>query len=296
MSRNAGIELQELRTVSPRKQAYHCQQAHGGITGLISGFSDMKELFQKIADYYDFPVEEILFCTRNTHRVDMKSLIDSELYFDDFIFVHQKRGEERSGTDSVLGLTLTDNGNGYTFIKGIQKRSLIDQSKEIQIGDHIEKINDKSLVGLGHAEVVNYIKSIPTGNKLVMHLVEPLKTLDDVINCAMKRINGLLYDFIEIYDAELCEMRCSPTIISLLKLIRLYIHDNNHFLNPFTANKLYEITLGKKNPNELAAAVDSCELEYFGFTDDFLIELWGIVSDAKEGRLVAAGAGQDNAN
>ncbi|ODM87025.1 PDZ domain-containing protein GIPC1 [Orchesella cincta] len=189
----------------------------------------MKELFQKIADYYDFPVEEILFCTRNTHRVDMKSLIDSELYFDDFIFVHRKGG--------------------------IQKRSLVDQCKEIQIGDHIEKINDKSLVGLGHAEVVNYIKSIPTGNKLVMHLVEPLKTLDDVTNCAMKRINGLLYDFIEIYDAEL-------------------------------SNKLYEITLGKKNPNELAAAVDSCELEYFGFTDDFLIELWGIVSDAKEGDLL----------
>ncbi|ODM87158.1 PDZ domain-containing protein GIPC1 [Orchesella cincta] len=252
MSRNAGIELEELRTVSPRKQAYHCQQAHGGITGLISGFSDMKELFQKIADYYDFPVEEILFCTRNTHR-----LIDSELYFDDFIFVHRKgvrKEVELTKVEGVLGLTLTDNGNGYTFIKGIQKRSLVDQSKQIQIGDHIEKINDKSLVGLGHAEVVNYIKSIPTGNKLVMHLVEPLKTVSRTLNSYTNN--------------------------------RLYIHDNNHFLNPFTANKLYEITLGKKNPNELAAAVDSCELEYFGFTDDFLIELWGIVSDAKEGDLL----------
>ncbi|ODM86718.1 PDZ domain-containing protein GIPC1, partial [Orchesella cincta] len=183
---HATLELNsKLRTVSPRKQAYHCQQAHGGITGLISGFSDMKELFQKIADYYDFPVEEILFCTRNTHRVDMKSLIDSELYFDDFIFVHRKgvrKEVELTKVEGVLGLTLTDNGNGYTFIKGIQKRSLVDQCKEIQIGDHIEKINDKSLVGLGHAEVVNYIKSIPTGNKLVMHLVEPLKTVSRTLN------------------------------------------------------------------------------------------------------------------
>ncbi|ODM86719.1 PDZ domain-containing protein GIPC1 [Orchesella cincta] len=262
MSHNAGIELEKLRTVSPRKQAYQCQQAHGGVTGLISGFSDIKDFSRKLQ------IIMISLLRENTHRVDMKSLIDSELYFDDFIFVHRKGARkevELTKVEGVLGLTLTDNGNGYVFIMGIQKRSLVKQCKEIQIGDHIEKINDKNLVGLGHAEVVNYIKSIPTGNKLVMHLVEPLKTLDDITNCAMKRINGLLYDFIEIYDAKL-------------------------------SNKLHEITLGKKNSNELAAAVDSCELEYFGFTDDFLIELWGIVSDAKEGRLVAAGAGQDNAN
>lgn len=38
---------------------FHCQLAHGSPTGLISGFASVKELYQKIADCYDFPVEEV---------------------------------------------------------------------------------------------------------------------------------------------------------------------------------------------------------------------------------------------
>lgn len=38
---------------------FHCQQAHGSPTGIISGFTNVKELYQKIADCYDIPVEEV---------------------------------------------------------------------------------------------------------------------------------------------------------------------------------------------------------------------------------------------
>ena len=53
---------------SPQNQApqpqrprlvFHCQQAHGSPTGIISGFTNVKELYQKIADCYDLPVEEV---------------------------------------------------------------------------------------------------------------------------------------------------------------------------------------------------------------------------------------------
>ncbi|ODM87026.1 PDZ domain-containing protein GIPC1 [Orchesella cincta] len=166
MSRNAGIETRKAENGLSSKTGLSLPTSSWRCHWLISGFSDMKDFSRKL-------------------QIIMISLLRSELYFDDFIFVHRKgaRKEVELTKVGVLGLTLTDNGNGYVFIKGIQKRSLV--------------INAKN-----------------------------------------------------------------PT------------------------NKLHEITLGKKNPNELAAAVDSCELEYFGFTDDFLIELWGIVSDAKEGRLV----------
>ncbi len=36
---------------------------------------------------------------------------------------------------------------------------------------------------------------------------------------------------------------------------------------------------------DFAEALDNSELESFGFTDDFVIEVWGIVTDAKSGRL-----------
>jgi len=35
---------------------------------------------------------------------------------------------------------------------------------------------------------------------------------------------------------------------------------------------------------ELAEAIDNSDLEAFGFTDDFIFELWGAVTDAKSGR------------
>lgn len=52
------------RTDPPQQQprpklVFHCQQAHGSPTGIISGFTNVKELYQKIADCYDMPVSEV---------------------------------------------------------------------------------------------------------------------------------------------------------------------------------------------------------------------------------------------
>lgn len=45
-------------TKSP-KLVFHCQQAHGSPTGLISGFTNVKELYEKIAKCYDMPPNEV---------------------------------------------------------------------------------------------------------------------------------------------------------------------------------------------------------------------------------------------
>jgi len=41
------------------KLVFHCQLAHGSPTGLISGFSNVKELYQKIADCFEIPVSTV---------------------------------------------------------------------------------------------------------------------------------------------------------------------------------------------------------------------------------------------
>ena len=41
------------------KLAFHCQQAQGSPTGIISGFTNVKELYQKIADCYDMEPTEV---------------------------------------------------------------------------------------------------------------------------------------------------------------------------------------------------------------------------------------------
>lgn len=41
------------------KLVFHCQQAHGSPTGVISGFTNVKELYQKIAECYDMDPKEV---------------------------------------------------------------------------------------------------------------------------------------------------------------------------------------------------------------------------------------------
>ena len=41
------------------KLVFHCQLAHGSPTGLISGFGNVKELYQKIGDCFEIPAQTV---------------------------------------------------------------------------------------------------------------------------------------------------------------------------------------------------------------------------------------------
>lgn len=159
---------------------------------------------------------QILFCTLNTHKVDMTKLLGGQIGLDDFIFIHRKGGLaslsilamislielleigrwilfvsestiltysftgrpkeiEITKTEDALGLTITDNGSGYAFIKRIKEGSIIDSVQYIQVGDHIEKIDAVSVIGRRHFEVARMLKEIPKGSTFTLRLVEPLK-------------------------------------------------------------------------------------------------------------------------
>jgi len=291
----AAAESADHAVVKQPKLVFHCQQAHGSPTGLISGFTNVKELYEKIADCYDMPCNEILFCTLNTHKVDMNKLLGGQIGLDDFIFAHRKgrpKEIEITKNEDALGLTITDNGAGYAFIKRIKEGSIIDNMKYIHVGDHIERIDQTSLIGCRHYEVAKMLKEIPKGTTFIIRLVEPLQagfsnigprsnpgttkkafgsgkeTLrlrangparveeapDSMVEAATEKINGLLESFMGINDAEL-------------------------------ATQIWEMGQGKTNTMDFAEAIDNSDLEAFGFTDDFIFELWGAITDAKAGRL-----------
>merc|ERR1712181_206913 len=103
---------------------------------IISGFTNVKELYQKIAECYDMPATDILFCTLNTHKVDMSSLLGGQIGLDDFIFAHKKgrpKEIEITKSEDALGLTITDNGAGYAFIKRIKEGSIINSIPYIEV-------------------------------------------------------------------------------------------------------------------------------------------------------------------
>lgn len=66
----------------------------------------------------------------------MNKLLGGQIGLDDFIFVHKKarpKEVEVIKSEDALGLTITDNGAGYAFIKRIKEGSIIDNIKHIQV-------------------------------------------------------------------------------------------------------------------------------------------------------------------
>ena len=44
------------------------------------------------------------------------------------------------------------------------------------------------------------------------------------------------------------------------------------------ASQIWDLAEGKSNTMELAETIDNSDLEAFGFTDDFIFEIWGAIT------------------
>ena len=47
------------KTREPPKVAFHCQLAHGSPTGIISGFNNVRDLYEKIATCFEIPTSSV---------------------------------------------------------------------------------------------------------------------------------------------------------------------------------------------------------------------------------------------
>lgn len=76
-----------------------------------------------------------------------------------------------------MGVTLSDNWSGRVFIRKICSNSkLIDVCSAVEVGDHIERIDNESMVGKRHYQVANILLNIPIGQKFTLRLISPLKS------------------------------------------------------------------------------------------------------------------------
>ncbi|XP_071375000.1 PDZ domain-containing protein GIPC3 [Centroberyx affinis] len=273
---------------------FHTQLAHGSPTGRIHGFTNVKELYAKIAEVFNISSSEILFCTLNSHKVDMQKLLGGQIGLEDFIFAHV-RGEtkevEVTKTEDALGLTITDNGAGYAFIKRIKEGSTIDQLKSVCVGDHIEAINDQSIVGCRHYEVAKMLKEQPRGIPFTLRLVGPKKAFDMIgmrtrapKSSEGKMVNGRETLRLRSKGAATVqevpnefEERATKKVDDLLESY-MGIRDLE------LATTIVEAGKDKKNPDDFAEALDSV-LGDFAFPDVFLFDVWGAIGDVKNGRI-----------
>ena len=121
---------------------------------------------------------QIVFCTLNTHKVDMTRLLGGQIGLEEFIFAHV-RGKTKEikvmKSEAALGLTITDNGAGYAFVKRIKENSILSRLSEVCVGDLIESINGHSMIGSRHFEVAKMLKELPRYHELTLRLIETRK-------------------------------------------------------------------------------------------------------------------------
>ncbi|XP_068095271.1 PDZ domain-containing protein GIPC2 [Hyperolius riggenbachi] len=277
------------------KLVFHTQLAHGSPTGRIEGFTNVKELYAKIAEVFLINPDEILFCTLNTHKIDMDKLLGGQIGLEDFIFAHikgAKKEVEVLKSDDALGLTITDNGAGVAFIKRIKEDSIIDNIKVINVGDHIESINGKNIVGSRHYEVAKMLKELEKGQNFTLKLIEPLKAFEMIeprSRAGKTTTEGKISTGRETLrlrskgPATVEEMPSAfeeKAIKKVDDLLETYMGIRDIEL----AATMVEAGRDKNNPDEFAVALDEA-LGDFAFPDEFVFDVWGAIGDAKQGRL-----------
>ncbi|NXM79692.1 GIPC1 protein, partial [Oenanthe oenanthe] len=273
---------------------FHTQLAHGSPTGRVEGFGSARELYARIGAAFGIHPAQIMFCTLNTHKVDMDKLLGAQIGLEDFIFAHvkgQRKEVEVLKTDDMLGLTITDNGTGCAFIKRIKEGSLMDQTKTVCVGDHIETINGKNVAECRHYEVAKMLKDLEKGQKFKLELVEPLKAFEKL----EPRSKGRTVSEAKISKGrETLRLRTKgpatveemPTEVEekAIKKVDELLETYMGIRDTELAATIVEAGRDKKNPDEFAVALDET-LGDFAFPDEFVFDVWGAIGDAKQGRL-----------
>uniref|UniRef100_H3AYV5 GIPC PDZ domain containing family member 2 n=1 Tax=Latimeria chalumnae TaxID=7897 RepID=H3AYV5_LATCH len=268
------------------KLVFHTQLAHGSPTGRVEGFTNVKELYAKIAEAFNIAPTDILFCTLNTHKIDMDKLLGGQIGLEDFIFAHTKgikKEIEVFKSEDALGLTITDNGAGCAFIKRIKEASVIEEVKVICVGDHIESINGRNIVGSRHYEVAKMLKELPKGMSFTLKLVEPRKAFEMI---EPRSSGGKLGEGKISTGRETLRLRSKGTATveemptefeeKATKKVDDLLESYMGIRDTELAATMVEVGKDKKNPDEFAVALDEA-LGDFAFPDEFVFDVWGAI-------------------
>jgi hypothetical protein len=270
---------------------FHCQLAHGSNTKQVRDFTNVKQLYESIAKAFGISTNEILYCTLNTHKVDMTRLLGGQIGLDDFLFAHVK-GQQKTvkvvKDGPALGLTISDNGAGYAFIKKIREDSIMSRVANVAVGDHIAQINGTDLTGCRHFEVARMLKEIAIGSEFTMVCVEPKKSFEAIdsrgaqpaaanpqvaAGAGKKTLRMKSNGQATVQDVDDAKDKMCDKIDDLLERF-VGIRDNDLSMT------VYDLANTSASEELFAGRLDS-ELGDFEFPDDFVLDVFELVKSGK---------------
>uniref|UniRef100_M3XY02 GIPC PDZ domain containing family member 3 n=1 Tax=Mustela putorius furo TaxID=9669 RepID=M3XY02_MUSPF len=238
------------------------------------------------------PLGQILFCTLNSHKVDMQKLLGGQIGLEDFIFAHV-RGEtkevEVTKTEDALGLTITDNGAGYAFIKRIKEGSIINRVQAVCVGDSIEAINDHSIVGCRHYEVAKMLRELPKSQPFTLRLVQPKRAFDMISQRSRgskcpteaKMASGRETLRLRSGGAATVEEMPSEFEEEASRRVDDLLESYMGIRDPELAATMVDTSKKTRSVQEFAHRLDSV-LGEFAFPDEFVVEVWAAIGEARE--------------
>ncbi|XP_065186324.1 PDZ domain-containing protein GIPC3-like [Sycon ciliatum] len=292
-SSDAGGPLHPHRDLS-----FHVQLAHGSATKRVKDFRNVRELYHRISAEFNISAAEILFCTLNTHKVDMSKLLGGQIGLDDFIFVHV-HGHSKEVTinksEPSLGLTVTDNGAGCAFVKKIKESSIICKTPEVSIGDHIVSINGRNLYGTRHYEVAKLLKELPQHCDFTMKLIEPHRAFDAIApRAAASKAASSTEETVGTGRTTLRLRADGPPVLETLPDETTWTSEASALVDELLesfmgirdielADAMVQLAKDVTDYAIFASAMEQ-ELGEFEFPDEFIADVWAAVLQARKSR------------
>lgn len=269
---------------------FHCQLAHGSKTKQVRDFTNVKQLYESIAKAFEIATEDILYCTLNTHKVDMTRLLGGQIGLDDFLFAHVQGDSAVVAVNKdgpALGLTISDNGAGYAFIKKIREDSIMSRVKDICVGDHIAEINGQNLKGCRHFEVARMLKEIPIGSEFRIKKISPRKAFDEMAKMEPRGTKGTTNNTVAagagkktlrmkhgggavVEDVATDDVQAKITKIDEMLEGQVGIRDEE------LSTTIYHLAKDSKESDIFAGKIDEA-LNDFEFPDDFILDVHDLI-------------------
>ncbi|XP_072173048.1 PDZ domain-containing protein GIPC1-like [Diadema setosum] len=297
-ARRQATEVYEPPT--PRRLVFNAFLAHGSPPGKVEGFTNVKELYEKIGQAFSMPADQIIFCTLNTFKVDMDKLLGGQIGLSDSIYAHIKGQKYEicvEKSEAALGLTITDNGAGFAFVKRIKEGSVMAQNGYAEVGDHLVMINDRSMIGCRHFEVARALKDLPIGQEFTMKLVKPHKAFNEIAPRGSKAASAgnnnikTGKETLRLYSKGPAKVQALPTEYeeAACRKVDDCLESYMGIRDLDLATSIVDMFKGKNDFVEFMTAFEE-NFSDFGFPEEFVFEVWGFINDAKEKRLKTDGA------